>query len=507
MQKLLYCLKRGGNAAFAELKMKGVILAGGYAKRLWPLTKNLAKALLPIAGKPIINYIVEKFEKISEIDMIYVSTNEMFGDQFKEWSKTIKTEKQIKIVVEKTNSEDKKLGAIGGIKFLIDSECITDDILLVGGDNLFGFDLASFVDFYKQKKSSLIAFYDVCDLEKAKIYGVGTLNSKNKVIDFEEKPSKPKSTLASSAVYMFPKEKLDLFKEYLVEGNNKDAVGFFISWLVKKDEVYGFKFNECWYDIGDLDLYNVSNNLYTNQALKKWFDSVKGKLFLIFDMEDTLVKVDSNHFKKVISEIVGHHIDSKTAENFQCLVDLREGMIKERFKMDSNKFWDKFHELEGKIPRNPSIYEDVSEIRDWIKEHNSIMFTGTNPNVAINESNTPEISGLFDYTIFSHPLNGEKEEDSLETVEVFTKESKPKVEILKKYLLKMGIGKNDAVMVVGDGVNDMKVANNLRKEGFNACGVLLMRDEHIKCRIRFNHFFNSGCDIQINSLKQLKEFI
>ena len=145
--------------------MKAIVLAGGFAKRLWPLTLNKAKPLLDMGGKPIINYTIEKLEKIDEIDEIFVSTNAKFEQVFEKWLEKYKF-KKVKVVIEETHSEEEKLGAIGGINFVLEKEKIADDCLIIAGDNILGFDVADFLDFYNSKKSPVIALFDVNDIEK-----------------------------------------------------------------------------------------------------------------------------------------------------------------------------------------------------------------------------------------------------------------------------------------------------------------------------------------------------
>ena len=225
--------------------MKVLIMAGGYATRLWPITKGKPKPLLPVGDKHIIDYILEK---VRELDLeVYVSTNKFFERHFKEWVKR----SGVELIVEETISEEEKLGTIGAIKYAV-SKLGLDDYLIVAGDNLFSFSLKEFLKRYDGKP--LIAVYDVGDFELAKRYGVVVLEG-DKVIDFQEKPLQPKSTLISTGVYALPKEIVGKIDEYLEEGN-RDSPGYFIEWLLKKGvEIYAYKFDDYWYDIGSADSY------------------------------------------------------------------------------------------------------------------------------------------------------------------------------------------------------------------------------------------------------------
>lgn len=245
--------------------MKAVILAGGFAKRMWPLTENQAKALLPVAGKPIIEYILDKLESFNELSEIYISTNAKFENDFRDWMAKLNTNKNITLVVEGHVNEEKKIGAIGGLKFLKDTQKIDDDLMVIAGDNLFEFDLQNFINFYNEKKTPLIASYDMGDIEQVKNFGVVVLDDNNKVVGFQEKPEEPKSTLISTCIYMFPKEDLKLIDEYLANDNNPDAPGFFIQWLKDQKTIHGFVFNEKWFDIGSFELYDEANKEFAKR--------------------------------------------------------------------------------------------------------------------------------------------------------------------------------------------------------------------------------------------------
>lgn len=232
--------------------MKALVLAGGYAKRLWPLTLNKAKPLLEVGGKPIINYIIEKLEKNDEITEIIISTNAKFEPVFKEWVQKYGFDK-LKFVIEETHSENEKFGAIAGINFAIKLANIDEDCIILAGDNLFSFDINDFIALFKEKSAPVLAVFDVKDKELAKKYGIAALDDSNKVVGFEEKPENPKSTLASTGCYVFPKATLELFAEYLDQSDKKDAPGFFLQWLYKKQDVFAFKFSDYWFDIGSLE--------------------------------------------------------------------------------------------------------------------------------------------------------------------------------------------------------------------------------------------------------------
>jgi len=241
--------------------MKVIIMAGGYAKRMWPLTENQPKSLLPVAG---INYIIDKLDGIERSGNIIVSTNNKFGDVFHEWEKN--QDQEFDVVVEPTMKEDEKFGTVGAINWLIKEKNIDDDILIIGGDNLFELDLKRFLDFQKERGGPSNALYDLVDYDKVrKKLGVCILGDDKCISEFQEKPEEPKSALVSTCIYYFPKEVLKLIDEYLSGENSPDSPGFFVQWLMKKMPVHGFVFNEKWYDIGSFDVYDEVNQIYGNK--------------------------------------------------------------------------------------------------------------------------------------------------------------------------------------------------------------------------------------------------
>jgi len=237
-----------------------LILAAGYATRLYPLTENQPKPLLNVGGKSIIDYILKKIKEIN-INEVYVVTNRRFYPDFVHWSKKVKTPLKIKIINDGTKSNEDRLGAIGDINFVIQDQKINDNLLVIAGDNLFGFSLAKFVDFFNQKRCSIVAFHDLKNPEKVRgKYGVGILKE-TEVIDFEEKPLFPKSALASTACYLFRKDDL-VHIESLIKNKRADAPGNLIKYLTEISEVHGFVFDEHWFDIGTFESLEEAKKVY-----------------------------------------------------------------------------------------------------------------------------------------------------------------------------------------------------------------------------------------------------
>ena len=241
--------------------MEAIILAAGYATRLHPLTEDIPKPLLNVAGKPIIEHIIKKLEAIKEIDKIYIVTNDKFERHFKNWLGNFDAQKPIEIINDKTKSNEDRLGAIGDIHHIINQKKLDNDIIVVAGDNLFELSLSEVSSFFKKRKSNVIVLHDVKDLELAKHYGIVEVKN-SVVVNFEEKPLAPKSTLASTGIYMFPKKTLSLIKKYIAQGNNPDKTGNFIEWLHKREKVYSYTTDKKWYDIGNMEQLEKANKYY-----------------------------------------------------------------------------------------------------------------------------------------------------------------------------------------------------------------------------------------------------
>ncbi len=233
--------------------MKVLILGAGYAVRLYPLTENIAKPLISVGGKTVIERLVEQILtlRIQDMGEILVVCNNKFYSQFEVWQ--AKTKAPVKLINDATNANEEKLGSIGDILFVLEKEAIDQDLLIVAGDNIFDFDLGEILSFFRKTKRSVIPFMPV-DYEYAKKGGTAELDKDGKIIFFEEKSAKPRSTLYSIPIYFYRKEDIGLLKQYIREGGNKDAPGYFLEWLYKKTDVYGHKVKDCaWFDIGDFE--------------------------------------------------------------------------------------------------------------------------------------------------------------------------------------------------------------------------------------------------------------
>ncbi len=243
--------------------MKALILAAGYATRLYPLTKNLPKPLLKVGDNKVIEHIISKIESVKDIDEIFIVTNEKFYPEFNKWLNNYKSSKKIEIISDGTLSNEDRLGSIGDIEFVVKSKALQDDLLVVAGDNLFEFSLNKFVDFFKIKNNYLVALCDLKDKNKIK-NTFGCVELKNdSIIGFEEKPNSPRSSIAAIACYVYPRRHLqDLFiKNSCTNFENIEGI---INKFIVSSEINGYVFSEDWFDIGSFELLEQARKRYSS---------------------------------------------------------------------------------------------------------------------------------------------------------------------------------------------------------------------------------------------------
>jgi glucose-1-phosphate thymidylyltransferase len=245
--------------------MKVIILAAGYATRLYPLTLTRPKPLLPVAGQPMVEYVLDNLAPIGGIDRIYVVTNAKFAGQFQQWADAYRASKSklnFTIVNDGSTDDSNKLGAIGDINFVLKTQKVEDDIIVVAGDNLFSEKLEAFGRFCRQKNAPVVAVYDVKDLEQIKKYNSLTLAPDGRITFFEEKPKNPTNTVTAIALYYYPRKSLPLIQQYVAEGNNPDQPGRLIQWLYPRLPVYTWTVPGIWYDIGSKETLEEANRIF-----------------------------------------------------------------------------------------------------------------------------------------------------------------------------------------------------------------------------------------------------
>jgi len=239
--------------------VKAIVLAGGYATRLYPLTLDRPKHLLEVGGRSILELLLERLP-LAELDAVYVVTNAKFADRFREWAQSYPAD--VAVIDDGTTSEDDRLGAIGDLQLAIDSESLDDDLIVAAGDSIFTERLDGFARFGQERGAAAIAVYDVGDLEAMKRLSSIGVDADSRLVTFEEKPDNPRSTLAGIALYFYPRALLPLVGQYLAEGNNPDQPGRLVGWLYRRTPVYAWRVPGRWFDIGTPETLAEAEQLF-----------------------------------------------------------------------------------------------------------------------------------------------------------------------------------------------------------------------------------------------------
>lgn len=250
--------------------MKVLILAAGYATRLYPLTQNQPKPLLLVAGKPMIEHVLDNIEPMGGIDRVFVVTNAKFSGHFQKWAdnyRATKSKLDFTIVNDGSTDDTNKLGAIGDLHFVMTKENVNDDLLVVAGDNLFSESLEAFGKFCREKNAPVLGVYDVGSLEEIKKYNSISMNAEGRITFFEEKPKNPTSTITGIALYYYPKSTLPLIKQYIAEGNNPDQPGRLVQWLYPRMPVYTWTVPGLWFDIGSKESLEEANKIFASEEI------------------------------------------------------------------------------------------------------------------------------------------------------------------------------------------------------------------------------------------------
>jgi len=245
--------------------MKVLILAAGYATRLYPLTLTRPKPLLDVAGKPMIEHVLDNIAPIPGIDRVYVVTNAKFAGQFQQWAdhyRATKSKLNFTIINDGSTDDSNKLGAIGDLNLVLNREKVDDDLIVVAGDNLFSQSVEEFGKFCRAKNAPVLAVYDVGNLEEIKKYNAITMDKDGRITFFEEKPKQPQSTVTGIALYFYPKTSLPLIRQYVAEGNNPDQPGRLVQWMYPRTPFYTWRVPGLWFDIGSKETLDEANRIF-----------------------------------------------------------------------------------------------------------------------------------------------------------------------------------------------------------------------------------------------------
>ena len=239
--------------------MKAIVLAAGYATRLYPLTLDQPKALLPVGGRPMLDRVLESLAGTG-VEQTFVATNAKFAPHFREWAAS---RPDVTVIDDGTTSDADKLGAIGDIAFVLEQAAIDDDLVVVAGDNLFSDDLSGFGAVCREREAPVVAVYDVGDLAQMSKYNSIETDDQGRITYFEEKPAAATSTLTGIALYFYPRRALPLIRQYIAEGNNPDQPGRLVQWLYPRTDVYTWRVPGTWYDIGSAETLREADEVFS----------------------------------------------------------------------------------------------------------------------------------------------------------------------------------------------------------------------------------------------------
>jgi len=250
--------------------VKLIVLGAGYATRLYPLTLNQPKPLLHVAGKPMLEHVLDNLLPITEIDHTYIVTNAKFAEHFQRWANdyhATHADAQITVIDDRTTDDSNKLGAIGDMNLVLTKAQIDDDVVVVAGDNLFSDSLQDFGAFARRHNAPVLGVYDVGSLEEIKKYNAIEIDNEGHISFFEEKPAQPKSTLTGIALYYYPRWTLPLIRQYLEEGNHGDQPGLLVQWLYPRTPFYVWRVPGIWFDVGSKETLEEANRIFAHSPV------------------------------------------------------------------------------------------------------------------------------------------------------------------------------------------------------------------------------------------------
>ena len=233
--------------------MKCLILAAGYATRLYPLTENFPKPLLTVGDKTILDWLIEDIDSLGIVDEYVVISNHKFAEHFDGWAQS-KTQK-ITVVDDGTSTNETRLGAVKDIQFAIDALSLDDDMLVIAGDNVLDFSLVKFIEYAKMKNTSCVMRYYEPEFKKLLKTGIVTVDENDKILRMTEKSPTPETNWCCPPFYYYTKEDAKLVEKGIEEGCGTDAPGSYIAWLCKKTTVHAMEMPGKRYDIGNLESY------------------------------------------------------------------------------------------------------------------------------------------------------------------------------------------------------------------------------------------------------------
>jgi glucose-1-phosphate thymidylyltransferase len=244
--------------------VKCLILAAGYATRLYPLTENFPKPLLPVEGKTILEWLLDDLSGDPEIDEFIVISNHKFAGHFEEWAKTVRY--PVRVLDDGTETNETRLGAVRDIQFALNHLDHAEDVLVMAGDNLLDFSLRDFLTFAREKGASCVMCHEERDLKRQQKTAIITVDESAKITSYEEKPVCPKGNLAVPPFYFYRAEDAARVGEALEQGCKADAPGSFAAWMCMRVPMYAYVMPGKRYDIGDVESYETVKKIWSGKS-------------------------------------------------------------------------------------------------------------------------------------------------------------------------------------------------------------------------------------------------
>ena len=234
--------------------MRVIVLAAGFATRLYPLTRDRAKPLLPVAGRPVVSHLLDRVRALPDIRDVLLVTNARFHRDFQSWASADRGRPPVRVVANGSTSADDRQGALRDLLMAwqsADAELAAEDLLVVAGDNLVGFDLAPFFAHFRAIGRPMLMVRRVPGAVPPGRHGEVTIDERGQIVRFREKPMDPRSDLAALCLYLFPARTKTRLSTYLAHGVNPDAPGHFIAWLAEREPVHAHVLDGPYFDIGN----------------------------------------------------------------------------------------------------------------------------------------------------------------------------------------------------------------------------------------------------------------
>lgn len=242
--------------------MKCLVLAAGYATRLYPLTQNFPKPLLKVKDKTILDWLLDDIDTLSLINEYVIVSNHRYYEHFVNWAENKKLSAKITVLDDGSTENDNRLGAVADIDFAIKKLGIKDDLMVIAGDNVLDFSLCRLIEFFKEKNKTSVMRYFEARVEKLQKSGVAKVDDNDKIISMAEKPEKPESNWCIPPFYIYEKGDIEMIAKGIEDGCKTDAPGSFIAYLCEKRDVYALEMPGKRYDIGDNKSYEEVQNTY-----------------------------------------------------------------------------------------------------------------------------------------------------------------------------------------------------------------------------------------------------